>query len=145
MGGTFLIYVLAHLPNPATHPIWSGHSTSWNSVMKETHYSRHSQREKEQGDFFKYTVIPPGARQDPEGTLTEMATPSQDKILSSHVSRYQPVSFMIPFISPILCWTCTRHKEAPTIPITDPTNAKGYTACPHVNLYTAVHAPTLGH
>jgi len=33
---------LALLPNPDSRPISSGHSTSWNSAMKETHYSRHT-------------------------------------------------------------------------------------------------------
>ncbi len=32
---------LALLPHPETRPICSRHSTSWNSDMKETHYSRH--------------------------------------------------------------------------------------------------------
>ena len=33
---------LALLPHPDSRPICSGHSTSWNSAMKETHYSRHT-------------------------------------------------------------------------------------------------------
>ena len=35
-GGKDIMGMLVLLPHPASRPMWSGHSTSWNSAMKET-------------------------------------------------------------------------------------------------------------
>ena len=72
----------------------SGHSPSWNSVMKETHYSR-------QTYIYIYiylcTHIP---LQHPALCEADEVQPRRDKILSPHKSRYISASIMMPAKSP---------------------------------------------